>query len=312
MGVVDKALKLLIQVEPATKYRLAFYGRVVTCFLSIRARPIQAVVNKVLKMTQASLAMQKKNPDDESLASTNSDVMHTNTLSGFADSPKAKRKKQDPTKLTAIPERRAGIGQVQRVKADRPLSPKEIATTQVPNAISQQAALDARLLSEFRKFDLDNNGVITANELSAVYKRFQELKLVGSKAECDRIINELGLMDDGQITFDEFVELMSCLLPDEELIGLHGKGRRRRRIPQHTDPNPSTTEGLPANGDHPPIVVEAPPTQNPDSTPDAQLQAPLLATDDAADNGDDHDADMSAPLPGQMDDEAPADEAADT
>lgn len=59
-------------------------------------------------------------------------------------------------------------------------------------------------------FDRDNSGFITASELKEVLDPLTDQKT--SASDWKRIVNEIDINGDGQISFDEFKQLMKELI----------------------------------------------------------------------------------------------------
>ncbi|XWS47565.1 hypothetical protein CRYUN_Cryun14cG0163200 [Craigia yunnanensis] len=62
------------------------------------------------------------------------------------------------------------------------------------------------LKDAFNMYDLDKNGLISANELHAVMKRLGEKC---SLSDCRRMINQVDKDGDGNVNFEEFKKMMT-------------------------------------------------------------------------------------------------------
>ena len=81
----------------------------------------------------------------------------------------------------------------------------------VRGAIDKNCLLDEKILSfAFKYFDKDDNGVITINEISYIFKDHLTSKYINEGLK--KIISEVDEDNDGKITYNEFCKLMRSLI----------------------------------------------------------------------------------------------------
>uniref|UniRef100_A0A7S4CZB3 Uncharacterized protein n=1 Tax=Eutreptiella gymnastica TaxID=73025 RepID=A0A7S4CZB3_9EUGL len=201
MGLDGDLLRISLALTAASdKYDVADYGSSV--YLSITAENVKGALQHAQEMMGYPGSQPKPSNTSASLASTNSSPVDSlgQKLQASADS-------------MELAKASSNVRMVVAGTKGRLITPQHLQKLIVPDTIPGFMKNDARLMAEFRRHDIDVNGVITKDELDKVYNRLQELGLTNDRAEFESTCTLMGFGDDCRITYEEFVVLMGKFVP---------------------------------------------------------------------------------------------------
>eukprot|EP01006_Ploeotia_vitrea_P050317 TRINITY_DN67445_c3_g1_i2.p2 TRINITY_DN67445_c3_g1~~TRINITY_DN67445_c3_g1_i2.p2 ORF type:complete len:470 (-),score=56.26 TRINITY_DN67445_c3_g1_i2:2899-4308(-) len=243
MGVEDGALKIMYIIHLTRKYSLKFNSRRVTIYVSIRPRFSAYAAKIAMKQTQkfnktfhhSSSNVQQWNAEmSGSLASTNDSppISHSQSQERWGSEKQLKR-------VQTVANTKSGKLRV---------APDKLAQSQIPNSVPADSEADARAMAEFRKYDMDGNGVISKAELQYIYRSLEEHNMFDARNRIDQVIEKHGMLDDEKITFDEFVILMAELMELKYITpeGYQQKQHQRQQPRENPLTNPEMEEAVPA------------------------------------------------------------------
>lgn len=70
----------------------------------------------------------------------------------------------------------------------------------------KETLTEAKLLTLFKSFDLDNSGFITLENLQGAFKKFGNTV---SKSELSRVLEQHDVAKDGRLSYDEFQRMLT-------------------------------------------------------------------------------------------------------
>uniref|UniRef100_A0A7S1HXK5 Calmodulin n=1 Tax=Eutreptiella gymnastica TaxID=73025 RepID=A0A7S1HXK5_9EUGL len=204
MGLDGKMLRIQYRLTSASKkYDIEEHGT--SIYVALTAEHNKAILARAQDVMHRQLQANGSPKMDSSLASTNSSPIdslgHTK--------PHANR---SPREQAAKPQT---ITVAQRIATSqgRPVTAQSLVKKSIPDSVPALMKNDARIKAEFRKFDIDGNGVIDHTELQLVFDRVQSLGLLEEGHNLRKLCSELGYGVDCKITYPQFAQLMSKVMP---------------------------------------------------------------------------------------------------